>query len=89
MTDEQPTPKQKARQAERYASGRYRKFPPCDGCGKAMGSEFISHAFTDCVGDDGVNWHNTALTLCDRCAIRTDHMRNVSEFIRYRDTGWY
>lgn len=85
------TSKQAARQGYRdRGTGQYAKTPKCQGCGKAVDIlEYASHPMTDCTGDDGRPWGDTAIRLCDRCYSVTDHMRNVAEFIIYRDTGWY
>jgi hypothetical protein len=84
----EPSKKQDERQATRH-NGRYAKYPRCYGCGKTIGHDYASHPMTDCIGDDNEPWHDTALVLCDPCYTKTDHMRNVSEFIQYRDTRWY
>ena len=83
--------KRETRQKTRaFASGKYEAYPKCRGCGEPCApDEYVSHSLTDCKGDDGVNWADTAIVLCDRCCAVTDHMRNVSEFVRYRETGWY
>ena len=82
--------KRETRQRTREMSGKYEPYPKCNGCKKPCDPNgYASHSMTDCHGDDGVNWADTAIVLCDRCHARTDHMRNVSEFERYRDTGWY
>ena len=85
-----PSKKQDQRQAERSGrTGQYEPYPKCYRCGKTVGFNYASHPMTDCVGDDGENWGDTALVLCDPCYTRCDHMRNASEFRRYKETGYY
>ena len=76
------TPKQAERQNHRNG-GQYAKVNPCDGCGRSAGVEYCSHPLTDCTGDDGEDWADTALVLCGRCANATVNMRNVSEFLAF------
>lgn len=69
------------------SSGRYKRAPRCQGCGKSAGHRYASHPLTDCVGDDGQPWHDTALCLCRRCARVTQDMRNVSEFKAFKSAN--
>lgn len=70
--------------------GRYAKSPACRRCSKPCPvDDYLSHPMTDCIGDDGVPWGDAAIVLCENCYQRCDHMRNVSEFVRYRDTGYF
>ena len=75
------------RQRQRgFATGRYESYPRCYGCGKVVSPDaYASHPLTDCAGDDGEDWGDTALVLCDRCAVRTEAIRNASEFRAFRD----
>jgi hypothetical protein len=57
----------------------------CYGCRKPVGTDYISHPRTDCRGDDGLNWADVALCLCDECAAATERMHSVGQFIAWRN----
>lgn len=85
---DKPTAKQDGRQRARDRAGRYEKFQACyGGCGRRLNTNagaYASHPLTDCTGDDGRPWHDTALVLCDPCAVATQDMRNVGEFLAFK-----
>lgn len=77
--------KQIERQQHRE-QGRYAKVNPCYCCGRSAGVDYLSHPMTDRTDSDGVDWGDTALCLCERCAKATEHMTRVAEFLAYAAT---
>ena len=73
------TPAQKERQDHR-SNGKYAKVNPCQCCGKSAGVNYYSHRLTD-TGD----WGDRALTLCKKCAVATDHITDVKEFLKFKE----
>lgn len=76
---------QNEQQRNRRSDGKYDKGPECYCCGKSAGHNYQSHQLTDSVGTDGVEWHDTALVLCKRCAKATIDMTTVTQFNEYRE----
>lgn len=78
------SPAQQGRQETRERTGRYKNMAPCQGgCGmriNAEGGDYFSHPLSDMVDRDGVNWGDTALLLCERCATESVTITTVREF---------
>ena len=56
----------------------------CYGCRKPVGTDYLSHQYTDCPGQDGEHWDDSALCLCNECWAETRTFCNVSQFLAWR-----
>lgn len=75
---------QRGRQEAREGTGRYANMPACHGgCGtriNAEGGDYFSHALSDTLDREGVNWGDRALLLCATCADESAACQTVREF---------